>query len=461
MSSTAFSTLRASAFSLAFLLCVETGLSQIQVKTALRPDGKWVSRETRRLEDSLPNPAQDSGLDSFGGVPSTLTRPNGYFQTQKILDRWWLVTPKGGLFISRGVNSVNQLTSSGAKSALKEKFRNKDAWYSETQKLLEINGFNTLGAWSNLKDSHSNKARTPLISFMSKYGKIRGGTYQKPGHTGYPKDCPFIFDPGFERFCNAHAESLADDRSDPTVLGYFSDNELPWSLDMLENYLSLPSTDPGHQAAKQWLENRKKTATHAAPIDSADRTEFLAFALDRYLGITGAALRKHAPNHLFLGPRLHGSAIKQAVVFQTLGKHVDVVSVNYYHAWSPSPTLLEMWNRESGKPIMITEFYAKAGDAGLSNHGGAGWIVENQKDRGLFYQNFTIGLLASHVCVGWHWHRYADNDPADKRADPSNRDSNKGIVSNRYQPFDELLGSMKSLNRNTYALAARLDAPKP
>ena len=31
---------------------------------------------------------------------------------------------------------------------------------------------------------------------MSSYGKKRGGTFQKPGHTGYPNDCIFVFDPG-------------------------------------------------------------------------------------------------------------------------------------------------------------------------------------------------------------------------------------------------------------------------
>ncbi len=29
-------------------------------------------------------------------------------------------------------------------------------------------------------------------------------------------------------------------------------------------------------------------------------------------------------------------------------------------------------------------------DAGLANKGGAGWIVKTQRDRGLFYQNFTL-----------------------------------------------------------------------
>lgn len=106
---------------------------------------------------------------------------------------------------------------------------------------------------------------------------------------------------------------------------------------------------------------------------------------------------------------------------------------------------------------MITEFYAKAENSGMANSGGAGWLVKTQKDRGAFYQNFTLGLKQSRVCVGWHWHRYADNDPDDRKLDPSNRDSNKGIVNNRYEPFPELLDAMKSVNQQIHRLAGYYD----
>ena len=111
--------------------------------------------------------------------------------------------------------------------------------------------------------------------------------------------------------------------------------------------------------------------------------------------------------------------------------------------------------------MLISEFYAKAENSGMLNTGGAGWLVKTQKDRGAFYQNFTLGLIKSRVCVGWHWHRYADNDPDDKKLDPSNRDSNKGIVSNRYEPFTELVDSMGALNRRVYGLADRFDTANP
>ena len=118
-----------------------------------------------------------------------------------------------------------------------------------------------------------------------------------------------------------------------------------------------------------------------------------------------------------------------------------------------------MWSRESGRPILITEWYVKGADSGLPNNSGAGWIVKSQQDRGRFYQHFTLGLLESKVCVGWHWFKYIDNDPSEPNTEPSNRDSNKGIVTSRYEPYPALLDAMKPLNDRVYSLTDYFDQP--
>jgi hypothetical protein len=107
--------------------------------------------------------------------------------------------------------------------------------------------------------------------------------------------------------------------------------------------------------------------------------------------------------------------------------------------------------------VVVTEWYAKGMDSGMANTTGAGWLVRTQADRGWFYQNFVLALMESKVCVGWHWFKYADNDPADTKADPSNLDANKGIVSADYAPWQELLTAMKALNDRAYHLVDHLD----
>ena len=109
------------------------------------------------------------------------------------------------------------------------------------------------------------------------------------------------------------------------------------------------------------------------------------------------------------------------------------------------------WEAWANKPFIITEFYTKGEDSGLLNDTGAGWLVKTQHDRGLFYENFIIKLLRSNGCVGWHWFRYQDNDPEDLTTDPSNRDSNKGLVKVNYDQYDDLMTICKTVNENVYS----------
>jgi hypothetical protein len=196
---------------------------------------------------------------------------------------------------------------------------------------------------------------------------------------------------------------------------------------------------------------------HGGKITSALREEFLQHVADRYFRITTQAIRKYDPNHLCLGSRYHGGDLSKPVLWSAAGKYLDVVAVNYYGTWTPSQERMQSWVQASGKPFIVTEWYVKGMDSGMANTTGAGWCVKTQRDRGLFYQNFTLGLLESKNCVGWHWFKYMDNDPANLKTDPSNRDSNKGIVTFRYEPYPPLLDAMKQLNQRVYSLVEYFD----
>jgi len=432
------------------------------VEAAPKPGRPFVARPTRSLAD-LPDLPVDGPLDRFGGAGAPAARGTGFFRTERVAGRWWLVDPNGGMFISRGMNSVTPVPTQGGRAALAARFGDEAGWTSATARQLHDAGFNTTGAWSDhdrLARAEPRLATCRLWSFMAHYGTKRGGTFMQAGHVGYPNDCPFIFDPEFPAFCREHAQQLAAGRDDPWLLGHFSDNEMPWSRKLLEKYLEQPETDPGHRAARAWLAERRPGGA-AAAITDADRIAFLEHAMDTYLSTVAAAIRAHDPNHLFLGVRLHAPAFDLPEVYRAVGRHCDVVSVNYYGAWTPHPAQMAMWAGESGRPFMVTEHYTKGEDSGMGNTGGAGWLVRTQLDRGRFYQNFALGLLESRHCVGWHWHRYADNDPDDTKADPSNRDSNKGIVSARYEPWQPLIEEMAAFNNRVHGIIAGLDAIPP
>lgn len=429
------------------------------VEVSRKPGLPWTAMPTRTL-DALPEIPVDAPGNRFGGYPKRFAQPTGFFRTARSGNRWWLVDPDGSLFIHRGVTSIRQTPTPAGDRSLRQLFGTPEGWAASTATLLRDHGFNGFGAWCDdpvLRPAKRGLVYTKLWNFMSTYGKKRGGTYRKPGHTGYPGGCPFIFDPQFPEFCDRHARQLAAFKDDPWLLGHFTDNELPWNTEMLGNYLKLPEDDPGHLAALRWLRKRHGNDASTADITSRDREDFVGYAAHTYFGIVTKAIRRHDPNHLVLGSRFHGRALRSARLFEAAGRHLDVISVNYYHAWTPDAERLAGWASGSGKPILITEWYAKAVDSGMGNTSGAGWLVKTQTDRAAFYQNFTLGLLESHVCVGWHWFRYSDNDPGQKGADPSNLDANKGIVTNRYKPYQALLDAMKEVNLRTFGIIRHFD----
>ena len=435
-----------------------------QIKTTKRvavsrgPGESWRERETRTLAD-LPNFQPDQKTNRYGGQKVGSPDRTGFFHTDFVNGRWWLKDPDGMPYIARGVTSIRRTKTEQARKKLAEKFGSSKKWASSTVGLLKKNGFNGVGPWSDfhlVEPSESKIAYTPNWNFMAAYGKKRGGTKKGSGHRSYPGDCPFIFDPEFANFCDRHAEQLAKTKDDPWLLGHFTDNELPWNIKMLDRYLDLPKGDPGYRAAQKWIRDNQIKK----PFRDGDRARFVGFAADKYFDTVCRAIRKHDRNHLILGPRFHGSSLSIPELFESAGKHIDVISVNYYHAWTPDEDRMKGWAKASGKPILITEWYAKAVDSGLENTSGAGWLVKTQQDRADFYQNFTLGLLESKVCVGWHWFRYSDNDPKQEGTDPSNLDANKGILTSDYQPYQTLLEGMKEVNERCYRIVDHFDKRK-
>lgn len=431
-----------------------------QVQAKPKPPNTWKSYPTRTVA-KLPgfSPQEKPRPESrFGGRLDQKRDATGFFRVEKIGNRFWLIDPEGHLFIHKAVSSVNiRSLGTEAKKVLDTRYGSPERWVEETFLLLRRNGFNGVGCWGDVElarfaNSKTEKplAYTTIWNFMSSYGRLRGGTYQRPGNTGYPGDCIFAFDPEFETFCDSHAKSLAEFKDDPNLLGHFSDNEMPNSLAMLENYLSIENkADPGRKAAERWMAERNLKVDSLTDID---REEFMAVVAHRYITTVGRAVRKYDPNHLFLGSRIHGRGKRLPTYFTAMSEGVDVMSVNLYDVWTPTESYTQNWTKWTGKPFMITEFYTKGEDSGMGNTSGAGWIVPTQADRGKSYQNTVLALLESKNAVGWHYFKYMDNDPTATGVDPSNTDSNKGIVNNRFVPYDTFLAAQRELNSQVYEL---------
>jgi hypothetical protein len=406
-------------------------------------------------------PEKAMPLSRYGGWTGKRVKATGFFRVEKIGERWWGVDPEGNLYFNVALNSISMGGSDRNKEALKAKFETPENWISSTISMLRENGFSCAGSWSDHRSIiEANKlsdkpfAYTINFNFMSSYGKERGGTFQQPGHVGYPGDAIFVFDPKWEEFCDRHAKQAVAYKDDPNLFGYFSDNEMPFRFKSLDNYLKLPENDPGRTAAEKWLKDNGITREQ---IKDSHRESFMAIVAERYFSVVSKALRKYDPNHMYIGARFYSEEKNHEEFMRTAGKYLDIISNNYYNKWTPDSGDLVNWGRWTGRPFIVTEYYTKGEDSGMPNQSGAGWIVKTQRDRGLFYQNYNLALLESKNCVGWHYFKYQDNDPTAKGVDPSNTDSNKGIVNNFYEVWTPMTDLMKELNTQVYPIIEYFD----
>lgn len=373
-----------------------------------------------RLLNEVPSNAQ---LNQYGGNKKVKIGSSGFFQIKKVNEVWYLVDPEGNLFFTIGVNSV----SKGGGLILPDVLRNI--------------GANTLGCWSDETINDATTAKMPYCprwNFLSNYKN----TSQRTKNLYNAGIIP-IFDPAYASYCDNLAKQLISSKNDPFLLGHFSDNELPLYDNttygnLLDRFLAITDkSDPNYLAANNWMVSRKGTGYIT---DSADRELFHGYVAGTYYKITGEAIKRYDPNHLYLGSRLHGAALSKSSIYKEAGKYVDIISINCYNVWTPSKSSMDMWS-SGGKPFFITEFYAKAEDSGLTNESGAGWLVSTQQDRARFFENFVLALIEHPGCVGYHHFRYMDDV-----------DSNKGLISASYKWYEPLKNSFFNIARDIYSL---------
>ena len=434
----------------------------------------WQDYDTRVLDRRLKNPAKGSkGFSRYGGWLKKRFDSTGFFHTKKVDGRWWLVDPEGYLYIDRALSSVRPLATESGRQALRTKFGDEMRWINETAHLMKKNGFFTSGGFSNTllaQQPDTSLNYTPVLNFMKGYAREVKGVERYSIKTREF----YVFESEFKAYCDAKAQKiitsgktdysdpeqhLTIDINDPHLIGYFSDNELPFDINYLDYFLEAKDNSETSQATKSWYLERKGELTGTTEITEEDRLAFLKFLAEEYFKIVTSAISSQDPNHLFLGARFHNTAFgkRGRILFEAIAPYADVISLNWYNTWTPSDAVMREWERIANKPIMITEFYVKGEDTGMPNRSGAGWIVKTQKDRGDFYQHFTLALLESKTCVGWCWFRYQDNDITASPEDPSNADSNKGVVTYQYEPYDELTNKMAPLNNGVYDIISYFD----
>ena len=458
--------------------------------------------------DSFRPPA----LDPFGGLPGSGVqlglKKTGFFHVEKTGDKWRLVDPAGNLFFHLGIccfSSTSHTYIGNRHQAfewippLDGDYRSAFYPYDNGDASREDFSFylaNLIRKYGKPIDEDAFAAR--MIPRVRQWGFNSAGAFTRPAHKAWtaaqfpyvaelpvnPWDglhplpgLPRVLDPfddairsKFDALC---AERVAPLARDPLLIGYFLENE--------PLYEDVPRVVPGLKGSENpckrklvdqlrekygsieafnaaWalsaasfdalLDQGLAVATPAARTDLQAYTDFF---FETYFGWMESTFRKHDPNHLLIGNRLQMGTINNEALCRILGRHVDVVSFNYY-TYGIDRSFLDKIHRWTGdKPMILSEFYwGSTPDSGLP---GAIRETNTQKERGLAYRNYVEQAAALGYIVGVEWFTLVDQPVSGVWfGKEQGENGNTGLFSIADRPWTDAVAEMARTNQDIYPL---------
>jgi hypothetical protein len=453
--------------------------------------------------------------DQWGGWKNgPKQKVTGFFYPAKVDGKWWLVDPAGNLFWSYGPTGVGA-GGEGTPVTGKEQWftelplpggplgkywgQGKGArymyyedgkewrsfsfgsanaerkygpkWREATADFLHHRlrnwGFNTIANWSD--SAVYMRHKTPYVVAI---------------HYGGPQleHIPDVFDPAWEKALRARMEEeRGKTAGDPWNIGYFVDNELAWGyMDKAEIVVRGAMRAAPSSISKQTLVNDLKAKySDIAAMNTAWGSSYAswdallqarevpdvknpnvrgedlgAFGLkfaEKYFAASRDAVKRVAPNNLYLGCRFHGH-IDTAIV-QLAAKYADVISYNVYE--EPG-SRLNRYIEPIDRPFIVGEF-GIGSDIGQTPFRGD-TLSEDPMARVRAMENWVRRAAVHPLVVGGHYFQFSDQ-PITGRAD--GEAVLRGFVNTADTPHFELVQANRQLGYNLYAMRNTGRVPTP
>ncbi len=392
-------------------------------------------------------------------------KATGFFHTERIDGRDWIVDPAGrGLLLcgvdwcwAKGMYSEKAGCSPYGKF-VRENYPNIDAWAKETDERLKSWGFNFLAVGASPELEYRSLAHangSEALYFSNHF--CRGGDPERwiaKSRNAPGTQFPNVFHQKFaERCAELALKRCAPHRDDPWLVGYFIDNELAWrgnnerDTGLYDLVAALPPEHSARKALEEWL--AAKNAQNG--IDPALKREFVALVAERYFSAMCSAIRKADPNHMILGCRFAGLGYPREIL-SACGRHCDIVSVNVY-PWADldrgvvlarraepplADSLRQFHEMTGGKPILMTEWSFPALDSGLPCTYGGGQRFKTQDERAVASEMLLKTVLALPFMIGHDYFMWQDDPPLGFNKD-FHENSNYGLVNLHNEPYEKLV----------------------
>jgi hypothetical protein len=439
-------------------------------------------------------------LDRFGGWTGRKFDATGFFRVEKD-DRWWLVTPEGNAFLSFGINHLHPdiwqqdhnrgawMNRLGLENmewhAFSAALRN---WFLETCREY---GFNTAGVHTSL--NVLNKPR-PELAYMQPIHFVDIPHWKKEIPDENFRD---VFSPEFEQHCTGMAKRIAAPvRDDPCLLGYsmtdctlFTEEDCRERPDVIggarrearigwpRRLRNLPGDAPGKQAYVRTMQDlyqgridafNTTYGTHFESFDALasaedwrprtrlsnanetrDNIEFLQRVVEKYYQTARDAIRRHDPNHMFVGDKLNANTDSCDTVLPVTSKFTDIIFYQMYGRYEVQKPGLDRWSKLADLPIingdsaftMVTDTMPRP----------YGPVADSLAQRAAWTEEFFRNAFARPEFVGWHYCGLIDAT----NQMPRKRDrQHSGLLDGYGTPYPELKKVLKACTSELYSIAA-------
>lgn len=442
-------------------------------------------KERQTLDTMQPPPQRDK----FGGWTGGKTfEATGFFRVEQDGERWWLVTPEGTPFWSHGVTCVRSKYINSDVTTVKgreflfdtlppkdgdmasaymeedyfsfyswnllRKYGSREKWRDAVYERLQKWGLNSIGNWSELSVLQNSP-----IPFTHSYRTSRNEKLV------IGKGFSDVFNPEWAAYIDEVISDAQNFKDNPLLIGYFIDNEAGWgNMQLLKIY---PPNTPGRE---KWLSIVRKKYGSIEKLNSAygknfaswdevknmtpqglsenqafltDKLAFESAFAEKYFSQIHQTLKKHDPNHLYLGCRFT-KRVKPAHVVAAAGKYCDVVTVNCY-SLVPERWRMEKWYQLAGRPILIGEHHLPlASQRQLPPKYRAFTPAERLK----YYQEYIKTWASMPFSVGAHWYQFADQHITGRATDGENQ--TVGLVDITDQPHQHIVDAVRKAAPNVY-----------
>lgn len=455
---------------------------------------------------------QTPTLDRFGGLPdaSLGLKKTGFFHIEQMKEKTWLVDPDGHAFFHLGVCGFapsDDYTYVKGREAIYEWLPKPDGEFATAFRAGDGDAHfsfylaNTIRKFDEPYSLDSFAER--MIGRVRKWGFNSIGAFSPTPPTAHVKaSFPYVTSlpinewEGVARIPSAHevwdpfdaetekkiadnlARNLPAKADDPLLIGYFIVNEPRYD----ELPRVIPSLNGKHACKRRFVESLKTKYTDIATYNTAwqasaktfnelidaglavttdaakaDVRAFVGEFMETYFAQIEKFFRQHDAHHLLLGSRLQPVTINDEQLCRIMGKHVDVVSYNYYTYGVDTEALRRIHDWCGGRPMMLSEFFwASSKDSGLIG----GREVDSQQQRGLAYRNYVEQSAALGFVVGIEWFTLIDQATTGRWFSKYNGESyNTGLVSVADRPWKDMLAEMMQTNHGIYDLLLGKRAP--